>query len=193
MKIVGVGCGPGMLTPAAARAIEQADVVYGSDRAIELAGPALRPGCPVRLIGDYRALRTLGEGAVVLSTGDPMLSGLGFLPGEVVPGISSLQLALARLHIPWARAAVVPAHGRDHPTAIADAVDLVCRGRVAFVVADPSFSIPSLAAALAPHGPEIGIAVCERLGYPDERIAAGTAGAPPVRHSELFVVVAGRL
>ena len=47
MKIVGVGCGPGMLTPEALRVIIEADEVHGSARAIALATHALRPGCPV--------------------------------------------------------------------------------------------------------------------------------------------------
>ena len=37
MKIVGVGCGPGMLTEQAIREISRASLIYGSDRAIDLA------------------------------------------------------------------------------------------------------------------------------------------------------------
>ena len=192
MRVVGVGCGPGLLTPRAAAAIREADEVWGSARAIELAAGALRHGCPVHEIEDYRGLRELGPGAVVLSTGDPMLSGLGYLPGEVEPGISSLQLALARLRIPWTRVAVLTAHGRDHDMAVAAAVDEVGRGRVAFLIADPAFPVPALGAALARLGDDIRIAVCEDLGYPGERIACGTADAPPAPSSPLFVVLAGR-
>ncbi|WP_243671176.1 hypothetical protein [Methanoculleus chikugoensis] len=88
MKIVGgVGCGPGMLTPEAATVIAGASLVYGSARAIALARDAIAPGSEVHEIEDYRSLRSLPAHAVVLSTGgDPMLAGLGYLPGEVVPG-----------------------------------------------------------------------------------------------------------
>lgn len=192
MKIVGVGCGPGMLTETAVRAIGEADEIHGSARALVLAADAISPGCPVHEIEDYRGLRALGPGAVVLSTGDPMLSGLGYLPGEVVPGISSLQLALARLHLAWAGVVVLTAHGRDHAAACETAAEEVARGRSVFLIADPAFPVDALAAALRPVAPDIRIAVCESLGYPEERVAIGTADAPPEPRSPLFVVVAGR-
>lgn len=192
MRIVGVGCGPGLLTERAAAVIREAGEVWGSPRAIELAAGAISPGCPVHEIEDYRGLRGLGQSAVVLSTGDPMLSGLGYLQGEVEPGISSLQLALARLRIPWTRTAIISAHGRDHAMAMDAAAGAIMREQVAFLIADPTFPVSALAAILAPLGGDIRIAVCEDLGYPGERISFGSAGAPPSPVSSLFVVLAGR-
>lgn len=188
MKIVGVGCGPGMLTGEAAGAIAGASLVYGSARAIALARDAIPPGSEVHEITDYRNLCSLPDHAVVLSTGDPMLAGLGYLPGEVVPGISSLQVASARLKVPLARVVVVSAHGKDHARAIAGAREETLAGRVVFLIADPAFDVEAFAAALPP---ETRLAVCEDLGYPDERIAVGTAAEPPVPRGELYVVVAG--
>ena len=188
MKIVGVGCGPGMLTVEAARIIAGASLIYGSARAIALARDAIPPGSEVHEIADYRSLRSLPHHAVVLSTGDPMLAGLGYLPGDVVPGISSLQVAFARLKIPLAKATVVSAHGKDHDRAIADAREEVVRGKVVFLITDPAFNVGALAAALPPGA---RLAVCEDLGYPAERIAVGTAAQPPVPRGALFVVVAG--
>jgi len=189
MKVVGVGCGPGMLTAEAASVIAGASLVYGSARAIALARDAIPPGCEVHEIADYRNLWSLPAHAVVLSTGDPMLAGLGYLPGEVVPGISSLQVAFARLKVPLTKAAVVSAHGKDHARAVAEAREEVLLGRVVFLIADPAFDVGTLAAALPP---EIRLAVCEDLGYPAERIATGTAAEPPVPRGDLFVVVAGK-
>ena len=188
MKIVGVGCGPGMLTAEAARTLRGAALIYGSARAIALARDVFPSGCEVHEVADYRDLRSLPDHAVVLSTGDPMLAGLGYLPGDVIPGISSLQVAFARLKIPLARAAVVTAHGKDHARAVADAREEVLRGRVVFLVADPAFDVQAFAAALPL---ETGVAVCEDLGYPAERIAVGTGAEPPVPRGDLFVVVAG--
>jgi cobalt-precorrin-7 (C5)-methyltransferase len=188
MKIVGVGCGPGMLTAEAVRVLEDAMLVYGSARAIALARDAIPPGCEVHGITDYRNLRSLPGHAVVLSTGDPMLAGLGsLLEGEVIPGISSLQVAFARLRLPLARAAVIPAHGKDHDLAVASALEEIERGRVVFLIADPGFEVEVLAALLPPA---TRIAVCEDLGYLTERIAVGTAGEPPLPRGDLFVVVA---
>ena len=188
MKIVGVGCGPGMMTAKAARVIAGASLIYGSARAITLARETITPGCEVHEIADYRSLRSLPDHTVVLSTGDPMLAGLGYLPGEVVPGISSLQVTFARLKVPLTKAVVISAHGKDHVTAVATTREEIVRGRVVFLIADPAFSVDALAAALPP---ETRLAVCEDLGYPAERIAVGTAAEPPVPRGDLFVVVAG--
>ena len=107
MKIVGVGCGPGMLTAEAVRVLKDASVVYGSARAIALARNAIPPGCEVHGITDYRSLRLLPRDAVVLSTGDPMLAGLGpLLEGDIVPGSHRCRSRL-RLRLPLTRVAVV--------------------------------------------------------------------------------------
>jgi len=191
MIIVGVGAGPGLLTAEAADAIAGARLVYGSARAIALVRDTLPPACTVVEITDYRRLREIPEDAVVLSTGDPLCAGLGFLPGRIIPGISSLQLAAARLRIPWTHLRAVSAHGGGRARAIEEAA-AVCRdGRVAGILADPAFSIPDLAGALAGIG-GCRVVVCERLGYDDERIARGTPEDPPVPEGDLYVVIAGR-
>jgi cobalt-precorrin-7 (C5)-methyltransferase len=189
MKIVGVGCGPGMVTGMAARAIAGAAEIYGSRRAIELAAPHIRPGCPVHEIADYKALRSLPTGAVVLSTGDPMLSGLGYLEGEVIPGISSLQVAASRLRIPLARFSIVSAHGRDHRAAVAEVRREVEHGKTVFLLADPAFDILSLARELGSLHRELTITLCEDLGYPGERVESGTPEAPPLPAGVLYALV----
>jgi cobalt-precorrin-7 (C5)-methyltransferase len=189
VKVVGVGCGPGMLTEEAIRAIAAATEIYGSRRAIELAMHQISPGARVHEIGDYRHLGDLPAHAVLLSTGDPMLAGLGMAGSGVVPGISSLQIAAARLRLPLARFSVVSAHGKDHAGAIAEASGELARGRCVFLLSDPSFDPRLLAGAVDDGGDGYRIAVCERLGYPDERISVGTARDPPAACSGLFVVV----
>ena len=116
------------------------------------------------------------------------MAGLGYLPGEVVPGISSMQVAFARLKVPWTNVAVVNAHGKDHTAAVERAVRDVAAGHVVFIIADPDFSLAALGSALSP---DVRIAVCEDLGYPSERVAEGTAACPPEVRSRLFCVVAG--
>ena len=81
MIIVGVGTGPKMLTQEAGEIINQARLIYGSERAIDLVRDHIFPGSLVIVIEDYGKLASLPEAAVVLSTGDPMLSGLGYLKG----------------------------------------------------------------------------------------------------------------
>ena len=191
MKIVGVGCGPGLLTEEAIRALRAARRVYGSRRAIEIARPHLPRSAEVHEIRDYSTLDVPGD-AVLLSTGDPMLAGLGEREGEVIPGISSLQLAFARLRLPLVKVAVVDGHGRDPGQAIAETVGEVRRGKIVFLIPDPSFPLVDLVLALQDEGISCTIALCEDLGYPAERIARGTPANPPEIRSRLFSLVIGR-
>jgi len=196
MKIVGVGCGPGMLTEQAIREISRASVIYGSDRAIDLAKSIILPGCTVKTIDDFKKLDTLQldilpDNTVVLSTGDPMLAGLGYLAGDVVPGISSFQLAAARLKIPISRMSVVVAHGRGHEKGREDTLEEVRRGRIVFLLADPKFDARKLYAELRELSLPVRIALCENLGYPDECILIRDIQSPPWPTKALYSLVIG--
>jgi len=191
MKIIGVGCGPGLLTEQAIQELKQARSAYGSDRAIGLARAYLPKDCTVRSIDDYKKLPELPENAVILSTGDPMLAGLGYLNGTVIPGISSLQIAAARLHIPLSRVTVVVAHGRGHEQGMQDTVEEVKRGKIVFLLADPKFSVSGLYSRLAELSLPLQVAVCENLAYPGERIVAGDIASPPLPESGLYSLVIG--
>ena len=191
MKIIGVGCGPGLITEQAIRELKKARIVYGSERAIELARPYLVSTCSIKSIDDFKNLSRLPTASIILSTGDPMLAGLGYLPGEVIPGVSSLQVATARLHIPLARVSVVVAHGRGHEKGMADTVAEVKRGKIVFLLADPKFDVDELYSRLADIADPVQIAVCENLGYPDERIVVGNIQSPPKTSAALYSLVIG--
>ena len=191
MKIIGVGCGPGLITEQAIRELKKARIVYGSERAIELARPYLISTCSVKSIDDFKTLSRLPKESIILSTGDPMLAGLGYLPGEVIPGISSLQVATARLHIPLARVSVVVAHGRGHEKGMADTITEVKRGKIVFLLADPKFDVEELYRRLLGIGEPLQVAVCENLGYPDERIVVGNIQCPPRTSTALYSLVIG--
>lgn len=191
MKIIGVGCGPGLLTEQAIKELKAARNVYGSDRSIELARPHLSASCRVKSIDDFKSLNRLPQDSVILSTGDPMLAGLGYLQGEVIPGISSLQLATSRLHIPISRVSVVVAHGRGHEKGMADTVEEVKRGKIVFLLADPKFDVDELYSRLQRLALPLQIAVCENLGYPDEKISVGPVDSPPGTSAALYSLVIG--
>jgi cobalt-precorrin-7 (C5)-methyltransferase len=191
MKIIGVGCGPGLMTEQAIKELKAARNVYGSDRAIVLARPYLAASCRVKSIDDFKSLHRLPKDSIILSTGDPMLAGLGYLQGEVIPGISSLQIATARLHIPLSRVAVVVAHGRGHEKGMADTLDELRRGKIVFLLADPKFDTGELYERLRRLPPPIQVAVCENLGYPEEKITVGPIDTPPVPGAGLYSLVIG--
>jgi cobalt-precorrin-7 (C5)-methyltransferase len=180
-----------MLTEEATRAISRATLIFGSERAIVLARPHIPPECTVKTIDDFKALHTLPDEAVVLSTGDPMLAGLGYLNGDVVPGISSLQVAAARLKIPLARIVAVVAHGTGHEQAMDNAKDEVLQKRIVFLLADPKFDALGLYRRLRLLGIPLNVAVCENLGYPDERITVGSIDTPPFPGKKMYSLMIG--
>lgn len=191
MKIVGVGCGPGLLTEEAIRVIRKARLVYGSRRALAIARPHLRKDCTAETIKDYGALHALPDNAVVLSTGDPMLAGLGYLPGEVTPGISSLQIAAARLKIPLDQIATVVAHGSRHEEAMGRALEELGKGRVVFLITDPKFDVAELYRLIVNTRESYTVAVCENVGYPDEKITVRKGADLPHPAHALYSLMIG--
>ena len=177
MKIVGVGAGPGMLTLEAARAIREARLIRGSARAIDLVREEIDPSCNVKVIEDYRSLRELPSEAVVLSTGDPMLSGLGYLAGEVIPGISSMQVACARLKVSQLKVIPITVHGRKMDTE--PILEELERGRCVFLLVDDSTDLLGLCRLLEERGLARDVAVLNDLGYPEEEIRRGSTADPP--------------
>lgn len=124
IKIIGVGPGnPSYLTPEAAAALQEARLLIGGKRHLDsFAGEDMETyvlsnnlGEVLELIGNRRE-----SGIAILASGDPGIYGmLGFLlrylkpeDVEVIPGISSVQLAFAKLLIPWHDAVILSAHGR---------------------------------------------------------------------------------
>ena len=190
MIIVGVGAGPGMLTEEAMKAISEASMIYGSDRAIEVARQHIRPDCSVHIIEDYKKLRELPERAVVLSTGDPMLSGLGYLDGQVIPGISSMQVACARLKISQLRMVPVTLHGRAIATDSLDRIASEIRaGRCVFLLTDDSTNLALICRHLEAVGLSKDVAILTELGYPEEKIELARTSSPPAAPGLSCVVI----
>jgi precorrin-6Y C5,15-methyltransferase (decarboxylating) len=114
---------------------------------------------------------------VVLASGDPLLFGIGARMvaaiGKdrvvVLPNVSSIAAAFARIRQPWDSARMVSLHGRDRRFALLDA--LKGHAPVA-VLTDPEQSPDRLAAWLLERGIDrLRMAVFERLGDPQERVA----------------------
>jgi precorrin-6Y C5,15-methyltransferase (decarboxylating) len=178
------------LSPEAQARVKEAQLVVGGAR--HLAG--LPEGTPTRVWSsiseDLQALVTLDGDGVVLASGDPGLFGpvrrLRELTDEVevVPALSSVQVAFARAGLPWDDALVVSAHGRSARPALN-----VCRAhpKVA-VLTGPDSGPDVLGAGLV--GWERGLFVAERLGTPEERCRwVSPADAAALRWDEPNVVL----
>jgi cobalt-precorrin-7 (C5)-methyltransferase len=191
-KIYIIGIGPGSseyLTKKAIDTVEMSDYTVGSTRAIELFDDVQNtiPFNVKELLDTLeKGVKLAVDGNVVsiLSTGDPGFSGVlntvlrlsdenGFSRQniEVIPGISSLQLAAARCHIQWDNANVMTFHGREN---IEDILPVINNGKT--TIALPSRKVKDMAQFLLDNGVESDrkVTVCERLSYPDEKIVTTT-------------------
>jgi cobalt-precorrin-7 (C5)-methyltransferase len=187
-KIYIVGIGPGAseyLTKKAIDTVESSDYTVGSTRAIDLFDDvsgkiAFNVKDLVDKLEEGVQLACDGNTVSILSTGDPGFSGVlntvlrisgeKDFPKEnieVVPGISSLQLAAAKCHIQWDNANVMTFHGREN---IEDILPVINNGKV--TIALPSRKVKDMAQFLLDNGvePDRKVVVCERLSYPDEKI-----------------------
>ncbi len=191
-KIYIVGIGPGgseYLTKKAVDTVKTSDYTVGSTRAIDLFEDvnnkiAFNVKELLDKLDEGVQLACDGNTVSILSTGDPGFSGVlntvlrissekNFNKDniEVIPGISSLQLAAAKNHIQWDNANVMTFHGREN---IEDILPVINNGKT--TIALPSRKIKDMAQFLLDNGVEENrkVVVCERLSYPDERIVEST-------------------
>jgi precorrin-6Y C5,15-methyltransferase (decarboxylating) len=173
-----VGVGPDGIAPDGRRLVDGASLVVGGARHLEAHAPPGVRSLPVR--GDLAPVLDAIAGAAapvaVLASGDPGFFGIvralaqRFGPERlrVVPAVSSVAAAFARVGVPWDDAIVVSAHGRDPAAAINTAR---AHPKVAILTA-PDVPPSRLAAALA--GLERRCVVAERLGEDGERVVTGT-------------------
>ena len=191
-KIYIIGIGPGSseyLTKKAIDTVKSSDYTVGSTRAIDLFDDVNNKlAFNVKDLLDKLEkgvdLAIEGNTVSILSTGDPWFSGVlntvlriandKNFPKEkieVIPGISSLQLAAARNHIQWDNANVMTFHGREN---IEDILKVINNGKT--TIALPSKKVRDMAQFLLDNGVNENrqVVVCERLSYDDEKIVQST-------------------
>lgn len=191
-KIYIIGIGPGSseyLTKKAVDTVKTSDYTVGSTRAIDLFDDVNNKiAFNVKDLLDKLEkgvdLAIEGNTVSILSTGDPGFSGVlntvlrianeKNFPEEkieVIPGISSLQLAAARNHIQWDNANVMTFHGREN---MEDILKVINNGKT--TIALPSKKVRDMAQFLLDNGVDEHreVVVCERLSYDDEKIVRST-------------------
>ena len=179
--IIGVGPGAGeYLLPAALKLIKDADCLIGAQRALDLFSRFKKE----KICFDSRLSRVIpylkkhreDKKIAVLVSGDPGLYSLAQAIArnfpkdeyEVIPGISSLQLAFARIGESWQDVKIISLHGREiSPEILAD----MRNSSKVFIFTDNDFTPNVIAEFLLKQGIKNRRAVVlENLSYPEERI-----------------------
>ena len=183
VHIVGIGDdGVEGMTAQARRLVEAADVLVGPESCATLVPPAVRDRLVAAANLEELVERIEAAGAkkvVVLASGDPLFYGtaryvcskLGKDRFEVVPHVSSMQLAFARVKESWEDAFLANLSGQS----IERVVDRVRSSETAGLFTSDQWPAPAVARALLDEGIDYFQAyVCENLGSPDERVTQGS-------------------
>ncbi len=180
MPCIVAGCGPGnphLITPQVRLAVEDAEVLAGTTRLLDLFPKA--PGERVAYEHDLSAFLEnlaphLGRKAVVvLVSGDPGLASLAGtlarhfkgIPFQRLPGISSLQMAFAEAGLDWMDAWILRGHSTLPPWNPAWEGHA---GPFAILTGDPG--APTFIANLARRLGRSALWRCERLGLEGQTI-----------------------
>ena len=176
-----------------------ADLVIGAARTLELVADQLSTGAVRRdmdgalgeVPGWIAAALAAGQCVVVLATGDPLCHGiaawlagkLGAVKIEILPSLSTLQLAFARFQKPWQDYVVASCHSRDAGEWTLGATPehglyplmrSIARSPKVAAFTGPHNTPARLARALLAAGyderDEIRLSVASRLLLPDEKL-----------------------
>lgn len=222
-RVIGVlDDGAASLSPTALAYIRNANVVIGGARTLalferEFKADALRHDLTKRLkdVPEWvRTARNDNLGCVVLATGDPLCHGIApYLAQhlcvdalDILPNLSTLQLACARVGLAWQDARIVSVHARDAGEwtrgsapghglyALAQALRRESR---LLVLTSPDNSPDRIARLLQAEGlaGDFHMAVAENLLQPEERVLAdlNPDDAAGMRFADLNVVLLWRV
>jgi len=179
--IIIAGCGPGSpdcLTASARGAIRKAEVLIGARRMLGIfpRHPAekIEAGADIGKLLAAIEKRRKNKRIVVLVTGDPGLCSLagpivrrfGRKACEIIPGISSIQFAFARIGMDWLGVRIIDAHGTDPKM---EPESLRGEDRIA-VLAGRKEAIRWIAVLTEKLGRGRRIVVCEDLSLKTEKV-----------------------
>ena len=204
-KVTIVGCGPGskkFITGYAMQQIINAEVLIGSRRLLSLfpdgdADTYVLSNNYKLLITRIVSLSKKKKKVVVLVSGDPgffsysklIVDKLGVEKCEVIPGISSVQMAFAKIGRTWNDACFMSLHGRSGK--LASVVKKITDNEKVAVLTDNSNNVKLIAKKLLETGvKERKIFVCENLSLEEERIREfDVSSILKIRVSDLNVII----
>ena len=184
--IVGIGDdGLAGLTERARKIVQDADVVLGAEATLRLLDGITGTRTPLdpEMTAALRQVREAltARAPVLVNYGDPLFYGvarylcdrMGKDQFEVVPHVSSMQLAFARVKESWEDAYLTNLAGRPIETVI----DRIRTAEKVGLFSSDAYPPARLAQSLLDHGIDYFRAyVCEHLGQPDERVTQASLG-----------------
>jgi precorrin-6y C5,15-methyltransferase (decarboxylating) CbiE subunit len=176
-KVLVISCGPGgknFITLEALKKIERCQILIGSERLLSTFAPSGKK--QIVLTGSMENLElTLKEHQTktvgILVTGDAGLYSLAKKVltlcecVEIVPGVSSLQAAFARLGQSWDNVETFSFHGRPF-----DCLDRLCQAQKAVVFCDLVNSAKAILKKLLPHRLNQRYFICQNLTLNNEKV-----------------------
>ena len=197
LNIVGVGPGsPDYVTPAARKIVQQAQVVIGAQRSLDLFPADIKGECLVLTAKNLSSVLKQaaesvrsGKDLALLSTGDPGFSGLLHTVLEsglfdtseirVVPGVSSIQACAARLKISWDNTRLFTFHDVVSDAEKEKLISAVkCSRTILLLPNSRSFTPKDIANFLIELDvdKEMPVYICENITFENEKITQTTLG-----------------
>ena len=180
-KITIVGCGPGSadyLTPAAQKAVANAQVLAGAQRLLDL----FPDSCAERIIVtghisdalDQIQLSAKDKTVAVLVSGDPglfslaksVLTRLGRNRCNIIPAVSSVQMAFAAARLDWQDAKIISAH---HNLPLAQELNFKDYSKLAILTGHKDIK-PWLSDLVNNLEVDVDIFICENLTLENETL-----------------------
>jgi precorrin-6Y C5,15-methyltransferase (decarboxylating) len=178
--IIGVAPeGASSLPPQARQRLNRAEIVFGGRRLLgmfpSLAGEKIAIGNNLAEVTELIKINLGRKRMVVLASGDPNFYGIArYLTAklgkdvlEIMPSVSAMQLAFARIKEGWEDAALASVHSRP----IEDIVEMVRSNNKVGIFTDGEHTPSAVAKVLLEHGVDGYRAyVCQNLGRKDEKV-----------------------
>jgi precorrin-6Y C5,15-methyltransferase (decarboxylating) len=180
VHIIGVAPdGASSLLPEARRLVNRAEIVFGGKRLLDmfpsLTGDKIAVRNNLAEVTDLIKKNLRHKRIAVLASGDPNFYGIaGYLTGklgkdiiEIIPNISAMQVAFARIKESWEDAVFASVHSRP----IEDIVKTVRLNHKIGIFTDGEHAPAAIARVLLEHGVDGYQAyVCQNIGREDEKV-----------------------
>jgi precorrin-6B C5,15-methyltransferase / cobalt-precorrin-6B C5,C15-methyltransferase len=179
--VIGMGLSPDDLTAKHLDILRRADILIGGKRHLacfrDHSGIRKEITRDIPELMDFIGRHFKTHQVVVLASGDPLLFGIGSAvidvlgPDhvEILPNISSVAAAFARIKEPWQEARIISMHGKQSENSLLTAAS---EAHLVAVLTDPTRN-PGWIAALLLRSQlhQVKICVLEQLGTPSEKIS----------------------